>query len=223
MWTEELSLKILEIIDDRELWYRVVALDLETKVLKKEDFLTGERILSVSIARRRSSGEINNIYFILAGETDDEEAELLHKLNDFLQKWKPLVIVGYGCRGYDLPLLTLKKEHFYRKDIEFWGITNILRGSAHIELGELTRYIFLKKYNEERSFRDMSYVMKHEHFKDLPFKNTKDIYDFPKEQKGKEIYKNWKSGDEKFEKYLEGEAHDQLLIAERIRDTDFKQ
>ena len=221
MWAEELSLKILGLIDDRDLWYRVAALDLETKVLKKEDFFTNERILGASIARRQSSGEINNVYFILDEETDEKEAELLQKLDEFLQKWKPLVVVGYGCRWYDLPLLTLKREYFHKKGTALWALRNLLVGSIHIELSELTRYIFLKKYEETRSYSDMSYVMKHEHFKDLPFKKTKDIYDLSKEQKGVKIYEDWKSGDKKFEEYLKGEAHDLLLIAERIRDTEF--
>ncbi|MCE7743636.1 MAG: hypothetical protein GPJ52_00725 [Candidatus Heimdallarchaeota archaeon] len=222
MWTEELSLKIFKIIDDRKLWYRVVALDLETKVLMKEDFLTCERILGISIARRQSSNKIDNERFVLDDETDKKEAELLRKLDDLLLKWKPLVIVGYGSRGYDLPLLAMKRAFFYnRKDIAFLGISNILNGSAHIELGDLARYIFFKKYKEDRTFRDMNLTMKHKHFKDLLFINTKDIYDLPKEQKGIEIYKSWKSGDEKFKKYLKGEAHDQLLIAEKIRDTEF--
>ena len=94
-------------------------------------------------------------------------------------------------------------------------------GSVQIELSELTRYIFQKKFEEGRGYRDMSYVMKHEHFKDLDFINTKDIYELLKEQKGKRIYEDWKSGNEKFKEYLKGEAHDQLLIAERIRDTKF--
>ena len=67
----------------------------------------------------------------------------------------------------------------------------------------------------------MSYVMNHEHFKDLPFEKTKDIYELSKEDKGKRIYEDWKSGNKEFEKYLKGEAHDLLLIAEKIRDTKF--
>ena len=58
MWTEELTLRIINDLVDEKKKYRVIALDLETRIETKSDFLTEEIILGVSLARRLSSGDI---------------------------------------------------------------------------------------------------------------------------------------------------------------------
>jgi len=219
MWTEELQLKNMKIVNNKGLWYRAVAFDFETKVLKLDEFLTGEIILGVSLARRVSSGEIEKEIIILNDESDEEELELLKKLDKILQQWKPLLIMGYFSRDYDLPLLSLKKQKYKLLGHKLWGVTNIINGSIHLELADLSRYLIEKKYQESRGYRRMDVIMEHKHFSDLPFINTKKLISTSRENKGLEIYHSWKKKDPKYEKYLEGEAHDQLLIAERIRDT----
>ena len=220
MWTEDFSLEILRIIFKKKLWFRTVALDLETKVLREDAFLTNERLLGFSLARRKSDNTIETANLILEEDSDTSELVLLNKLNDYLKKWKPLLIVGYGCRDYDLPLLAVKKQRAKLLNHSLWSISNILSGSIHIELADLSRYIFDKKYHEGRKYRSMLEVMNHKHFEDLPFIRSKTAVAPSKERKGQEIYELWKTKDPKFLRYLEGEAHDQLLIAERIRDTD---
>lgn len=222
MWTEELQLKNMKIVADKGLWYRAVAFDFETKVLKLDEFLTGEIILGVSLARRVSSGEIEKEIIILDDESDEGELELLRKLDKILLQWKPLLIIGYFCRDYDLPLLSCKKQKYKLLGHKLWGITNIINGALHIELADLSRYTLDKKYQESRGYRSMEIVMDHEHFSELPFINTKKLIRTSRETKGLDIYNSWKNKDPKYQKYLEAEAHDQLLIAEKIRDTEFK-
>jgi len=222
MWIEELILKNLEIIHKSDLWYRVVALDFETKIQSESDFLTNELILGVSLARRLSSNKIERKNIVLKEENLTSEFELLKELDQILLEWKPLIMLGYGCRDYDFILLALKKRKCKLNNIPVWGITNIINGSIHIELADLARYLLHKNYGEKRTYRKMIDIMRHKAFQDLPFINTKSEFDLSFNEKGKEIYETWKNKDPKFYNYLEAEAHDQLLIAERIRDLLIK-
>lgn len=221
MWTEEFVLKIVSSSINEELSHRIVALDLETRIEDKSDFLTNEIILGVSIARRNPFSKIEKKIIILNEETEESEYILLEELSQILLDWKPLVIVGYGCRDYDLPLLAMKKQKLKLEKRSIWGISNILNGSIHIELSDLSRYLFTKKFGEPRKYRSMAYVMKHKHFQDIPFIDTKSEFELSFEEKGKQIYESWKMKDSKFKNYLEAEAHDQLLIAEKIFSTKF--
>lgn len=221
MWIEEFILGILKDVAEKGLWSQVVALDLETKILNLDDFLTGERILGVSLAKRKTTGEIEQKSLVLEQDNNVKEFELIKTTSDIVKSWNPLVIVGYGCRDYDLPLLAFKKQKAKLQEIYLWGISDILNASAHIELAELSKYILTKKYNEKQRYRSMLEIMKHKHFNDLPFKLSKEVFTPSRKGKGIDIYKNWKEKNDKFMKYLSGEAYDQLLIAERIRDTEF--
>lgn len=223
MWTEELTLRIINDLVVEKLKFRIVAIDLETRIETRSDFLTDEIILGVSLARRLSSGDTERRSLILKEETNESEYELLREFSDIMKEWNPLVVVGYGCRDYDLPLLAIKKQRLKLKEKPVWGISNILNGSVHIELSDLSRYLFTKKYGEPRKYRSMAYVMKHKHFQDLPFIDTKSEFELSFETKGKQIYECWKTKDPKFVNYLEAEAHDQLLIAERIFNTKFEE
>jgi DNA polymerase elongation subunit (family B) len=113
LFLEELNLSILKLL--RKERHRVITLDVETRIPVRDMFLTGERILSVSLARRVSgefmSGEGISVKTIfLDDEGEESEKELLTKLNEDLSEIKPLGVVGYGIRQYDIPLLVIKRE-----------------------------------------------------------------------------------------------------------------
>ena len=222
LWSEELQLRILREVRNDGLLHRVLAFDLETKILNKDDFLTNEIILGISVARRLSSNSIERKSFFLDKETSENEFKLLQQFSNLLKEWKPLLIVGYGVRYYDQPLLALKERKCRNHNVQVWGIKNVINGSIFIELANLSSYLLYKIYNEGRSYRKMIDVMNHKHFVDLPFIRTKEIYDTSFEDKGKGIYEDWKNKDEKFRDYLDAEAYNQLLIAERIRETKFR-
>ena len=48
----EFSERIMSIVSSTAQWHRVVSIDLETKIEKKSDFLTGERLLGIGLSRR---------------------------------------------------------------------------------------------------------------------------------------------------------------------------
>jgi hypothetical protein len=51
---------------------RILCLDLETKVLSQKEFLTNERILAISLARRIDT-KVEAEVLVLQGETDEAE------------------------------------------------------------------------------------------------------------------------------------------------------
>jgi len=218
MWTEELALKILDELFEKDLNSRIIALDFETKVLSKNEFLTNEMILGVSLARRNKDGKIDYPYYILDNENLDAELSLLEKMDVILGNWNPLVIVGYGFRTYDIPLLAIKSQRCRNNGQNFWKISNALNGAIHIELSDLVRYLLEQKLGESRKYLKMIEILKHPSFSDLPFIKTKELIDSSKEKKGVEIYESWKNKDSKFSLYLETESYNLILITERIME-----
>jgi len=108
MYYEELQLEQLKFL--KPFWGRMISLDLETKVLDRHEMLTNETILSVNIARR-TSGELTHAgteveTIILSREDDESDKQLLEQLNDKLAGIRPLGVVGYALKGYDIPLLS---------------------------------------------------------------------------------------------------------------------
>ena len=135
----ELGLQILRLLSSN--WKdRVVSLDIETHVKSKEDFLTDEYILSIALATR-SSGNLTSSpgieveVLILEDENEEAELNLLLELNKWLGQCRPLSLIGYGLRAYDIPLL-LKKNRKYREHLDrpLWKIIDALQQSVHIDL-----------------------------------------------------------------------------------------
>jgi len=221
MWSEELQLKILKDVNVK-FSQRIIAFDFETKVLQETDFLSNETILGINVARRLSSDELEKTSFILEEETLASQFKLLKQFSDLLLIWKPLVIVGYGIRFYDQPLLAIKNQLCLSHNQNAYGIKNVVNGAIFIELADLSTYVLLKNYNEKRKYMKMTEIMQHKHFSNLPFIKTKEFYSNSFNDKGKRIYEDWKNKDRKFLDYLDGEAYNQLLIAERIIETELK-
>ena len=87
---------------------RIVSIDLETRV-HNGNFLDGERILAVSLSRRlKKNAAVENKLILLEEQTNRGEKMLFSKLNDYLMTVRPLIVVGFNHRGYDLVLLSQK-------------------------------------------------------------------------------------------------------------------
>jgi DNA polymerase elongation subunit (family B) len=211
LFLEELNLTILKLL--RNEWNRVIALDIETHIPAHDMFLTGDRILSVSFARRVSGeltrGEGISVKTIfLDDENEESEKELLTKLNKELSDIKPLGVVGYGIRQYDMPLLVIKKERYYKRyNLSLWGIVDTTESAAVIDLYHILKYMGYKKLEEALSSQEFAH---------LQFKRTKHLVSTDREKKHGEVYRLWKEDREKLREYSEGEVHDFLLLAEHL-------
>jgi len=207
MFYEELQIKLLKLLQSD--WNRVISFDMETHVLDPTQFLKNERILSISFARRVSDRftegkgiEIKNLF--LEKEDDESEKKLLKQLDDELSIIKPLGVIGYGLRQYDIPLLIIKKQHY---NLLLWKLIDMTESAIHIDLYHLLKYKRYKKLDQ---------VISSSEFDHLPLKRTKNIVPSDRSEKGKEIYRLWKEKRDDLKKYAEGDAHDLLLIAENI-------
>ncbi len=132
---EELQFKLLQFL--KPYWNRVVTFDLETYV-EKDEFLSDERILSISFARRLSGDFLESEGIELRTmvlEKDDEESEmkLLKEFNDELGKVKPLGAIGFCSKFYDLPLLMQKRNKYYKNyNFSIWKVVDFMEASLHI-------------------------------------------------------------------------------------------
>lgn len=209
---EELQVKLLKML--RPMWNRVVSFDLETNV-KEEKFLTDERILAISLARRESGNVLDDKgieikTWFLKENTDISEIELLRELGEYLGKIKPIGVLGYGIRQYDIPLLIIKKQRYgsrMKKWNEFWKLVDFTESAIHIDLYHVLKY---KKY---RKFEE---ALSSDEFTDLPLKRVKTTVTGNRRKKALEIYELWKEDRNKLKTYVEGDAHDALLIAEKL-------
>jgi len=207
MYYEKLQIELLKLLRDN--WDRVISLDMETHISEPSHFLKDERILSISLARRISGDfmkengiEIKTLF--LRKEDDDSEKELLKSLDVVLSAIKPLGVIGYGLRNYDIPLLAMKKQHH---NLLLWKLIDMTESAIHIDLYHLLKYKRYKKLNQALSSTE---------FANLPLKRVGDIIPADRTEKGKEIFRLWKENKEDLKKYAEGEVHDILLIAEKL-------
>ncbi|MEM2619437.1 MAG: hypothetical protein QW356_08205 [Candidatus Hadarchaeales archaeon] len=203
---EELQIKLLKLLQDN--WSRVISLDVETHVPDPNHFLKGERILSISLARRVSGNfmeeGIKPKTFFLDRDEDDSEKKLLENLNRELSVIKPLGVIGYGLRQYDIPLLIMKKQQY---KILLWKLVDMTESAVHIDLYHILKYRGCKKLDD---------VLSSPEFSSLPLRRTHGLLSLGREEKGRRIYQLWRENREKLKEYSEGEVHDVLLIAEKL-------
>lgn len=207
MWYEELQVKVLKLFGSN--WSRVITFDVETHVLDPSSFLKNERILSMSFSRRvegKLMGEhgIETKTLFLDVDDDESEMKLIKNLDNELSIIKPLCVIGYGLRQYDIPLLCVKKQHY---KLLLWKLIDMCESAVHIDLYHILKYKRYKKLDDALASSEFSH---------LPLKKSKGLVTRDREKKGKEIYRLWKEDRERLKKYAEGEVHDMLLISEKI-------
>lgn len=223
---EELSGAAIDAIKSHSAWHRVISIDLETKITKKDDFLTGERILAVGVSRRLDSG-IETKIFRLKEETDEAELALLYETARYMQEARPLVLLGYNISGYDFPLLCLKlkwHDDFLRRASagakpvfprEYWALKDALTRTYILDLMHPLRFEIALHDNTTAKYKSLADVVAHQRFAALPLMRRKELAaSNGTEGKGARIYEMWKSKNPDFEKYLEGDVNDVLLLAE---------
>ncbi len=220
---------VVDVVKQANAWHRAVSIDLETKIEKKEDFLTGERLLGIGLARRTGSS-VETRTFSLKDESDEAEIELLYEAARWLAPVRPLILLGYNIAGYDYPLLNLKlkwhddllraqmpegeKPKFPR---EYWALKDALTRAYVLDMMHPLRYAIAEHDNSTPKYKSLSDVVAHARFEKVALMRRKQLAaGTSTENKGKVIYNMWKSRDPNFARYLEGDVHDVLLLAEAL-------
>lgn len=187
---------------------RVLSIDLETKVLEEDGFLSGETILCVSLAWFED-GKIKSRVIRLADESEQGEAKLIAEFDAFLLEARPLVLVGYNLGGYDIPLLNLKmKQHTHKI---FWGIRDAIQRCFQLDMMHVVRFELARYSNGKPKIPSLSSVVEHPRFKHLPLMRTKSLVCHT-QNKGIQIYEMWKNDCQNFEAYAKGDVHDVMLL-----------
>lgn len=210
----DLAETVVQWLVDSDNLEKVLSIDLETKVLNKNEFLTGELILCISVAYFEDGKACKKV-FVLEEENLESEGNMLHALDEFFLQKRPLVLLGYNLCGYDVPLLHLRlRKHPERI---YWGIQDTIDRSFLLDMKHPIRFE-LAKYSEDGKPKilPMSKVVKNERWVKLPLMRTKDIVCATQGDKGCEIYRLWKEERKKFIKYAEGDAYDILLIFKEL-------
>ncbi len=221
---EDLQRNIVEYLHTNQAWSRAITLDLETDLETLND--PSRFILSLSVANRNINQiEITN--FILAEETEEHEVDILLKLGDYCQQKRPLLVIGYGITGFDLPILLFKMRQLddkFKKERKYfpsyWAFRDTLRRAYFLDMFDPVKFEIARVDNASPKSNSLENVISHKRFQHLPFKNTKRIVsDLVKElgkNKWEVIHHLWKNQRDEFIKYTEGDVHDTHLLAEEI-------
>jgi DNA polymerase elongation subunit (family B) len=139
MLYEELQIKLMKLLKPH--WSRVISFDIETRIEDPSRFLKNERILSISLARRVSGklmdeDGIKITTLFLDSDNDECEVGLLKSLDNTLGMIRPLCVIGYGIRQYDIPLLCIKKQHY---SLLLWKLIDMCESAVHIDLYSYTQ------------------------------------------------------------------------------------
>ncbi len=186
----------------------VLSIDLESLITRKEQFLTYERIIAVSLSYM--DGDMKTELYVGEDDTSDSEIEILTKLDKFMGDFAPSVIIGYNETGYDIPLLRMKMAKLpYGKQL--WNLKHFLSVSYALDMMQVIAD-FLGKYDGDYRFRKLSEVVNHEAFADLPLDRKKHLVLRDDMNIGEVIQEMWKSKAPEFLEYCRGDTRDVLSI-----------
>jgi hypothetical protein len=215
MLQEKMTLNLLRLLADSWIGH-VVSLDVESDT-RSGLFLRDEYLLGISLAVR-TSGSLTTIpgikvkLFVTRAEEEAAEVELLEGVNEWLGGIRPLGVLGYCSRGYDIPLLVSKREkHRNRFAHPPWKLIDLLEQAVPVDLF----FVLKTKYK----LRTLAEAIDSPRFAHLPFRRQKHLVSKSGDQKANDIYALWKDDQRSFREYAEGDALNVLLIAEHIIKT----
>ncbi|MCL4340589.1 MAG: hypothetical protein M1431_00610 [Candidatus Thermoplasmatota archaeon] len=186
----------------------VLSIDLETIILNRNNFLTNETIIAVSLSY--VADDLKTELFISQGEDTDSETQLLQKLDLFLDTFRPSLIIGYNQTGYDIPLLRIKMARLpYARQI--WNAKYVLSTAYCLDMMQVISD-FLGDYDGDYRYRKLSDVVSHEAFMNLPLDRKKQVVIRDDMNIGEAIYDLWKRGSPEFMEYCRGDTRDVLNI-----------
>ncbi len=148
--------------------------------------------------------------FFLDSDSDECEVGLLKSLDNTLGMIRPLCVIGYGIRQYDIPLLCIKKQHY---SLLLWKLIDMCESAVHIDLYHILKYKGYKKLEDALSSSE---------FSGLPLRIISELVPKDRKKKGPEIYRLWREDREKLKKYTQNEVYNMLLLSEKIMSEGFQ-
>jgi len=221
---DNLQRLVTEFLKENQVWNRAISLDIEADLRILDD--PKKIILSISTARRHE-GKIDIQKFVLNDETLEEEEKIFNEFASFCARSKPLVFIGYNIMRFDLPVLVLKMRQLDEKfkksgkyQPEYWAFREALGRSYFLDMIDPIRFEIAKYDNVSPKFISLENAISHKRFSHISFMRTKNIVsnitNNSTTNKWDTIYNLWKSNRESFNKYIEGDVHDTLLLAEEL-------
>lgn len=186
----------------------VLSLDLETIIRSRNDFLTNERIIAISVTY--FSDGLQTKLFIAENDTDEEEDRILNDLDRFILDFKPSIIIGYNQCGYDIPLLRLKMRR-RNYSSQLWNLKYFLSVAYCLDMMQVISD-YLAGIDGDYRFRKLSDVVIHEGFGHLPLDRKKSIVIRDGKNIGEVIEELWRSGSPDFLEYCRGDTRDIFTI-----------
>lgn len=192
-----------------------------------------EKMLSLSVARRADSKiQVKNF---IRNSKGSEFEEILEPFGKYcMRRTRPLVIVGYNIISFDLPVLMEKLELWNKRlksmgnnDKNYWCLRDAFGKAYVIDIMWAVREE-MHKDSGRSAQRLPSLEEAIRYFSSRPnhpdFKNTKGILDeaarrcgeLCKSDKWEVIKYLWRKEQKNFKDYIEGDAHDTLLLAEML-------
>lgn len=191
-------------LEDRK---RVMSIDLET-LIGPEGFLSGERIIAVSVSR--GYPEIKTDVLVAEDDTKSEEDRILREFDALLGAEDPQVIIGYNHTGYDIPLLQLKMRGRAYSE-QFWNLKYTLGTSYTMDMMYAIAHD-ISNSGEVFRIRKLRDVVQHRKYNDLPLLRAKDLVVSPTMDVGQAIRSLWENDRKNFIRYCVGDTHDILQI-----------
>lgn len=188
----------------------VAAIDIETLLGDSVTFLSGERIIAISISWIDSAGFLRSAVSVADGDDADSEYNILQSLDSHFETIDPAIIIGYNHTGYDIPLIQMKIKKL-QYGMRLRNIEKFFGTSWCLDL----MYVIaddLWKYEDEYRIRKLDDVVIHEKYKDLPLMRVKNLVHLDGKTKSEAIRYLWQNDREKFVKYSLGDSRDLILL-----------
>lgn len=221
---ENLQRTIVNYLRNQNAWNRAISLDIEADLKTLDE--PSKPMLSISISNR-VEGNIKTTNLIVNQESLEEEAKLIEQLGEICQDVKPLLVIGYNICRFDQLILGLKmrqldlrprKEQHYSP--AYWAIRETLGRSYFLDLIDPVRFELGRVDNVSPKMVSLEDAVKHKRFSHLKFIGSKKIVSDLQSSKGLDKWQAirylWQNDRPSFEKYISGDSHDTLLLAEDL-------
>ncbi|AKA49068.1 hypothetical protein IX51_08105 [uncultured archaeon] len=187
---------------------KVMAIDLETLVDRYNGFLTGERIIAISVSMGHP--DIETRVMVAEEDSKSEEDRIIREFDSMLEERDPDVLIGYNHTGYDLPLLQLKMRNRPYSQ-QFWNLKYYLGTAYTMDMMYVIAHD-LHTSGENFRIRKLRDAVNHEKYEKLPLMRAKDLVVNPNMNVGEAIKNLWLNDRKNFEAYCQGDTHDILRI-----------
>jgi DNA polymerase elongation subunit (family B) len=186
---------------------RIISLDLETLIEKKDDFLNDERIIAVSMSY--GSAPIKTRVLVADDDSKLSELKILRNMDKFLGEYQPNVIIGYNHSGYDIPLIQSKLRKLSYSDqlwnFKYYSGTAVVTDMMYIIAEDLEAV-------EDYRIRKLRDVVVHPRYSGLELRRKKENVILDGMTVGQAIKHLWLSDRSRFMEYCEGDTEDVLRI-----------